>query len=388
MKKPAILSATFVRNIRQPGRYGDGRGGHGLALLVRVRKNGRVAKYWVQTLRADGKVISLGLGVFPVVTLKEAREEALANRRAVSQGRNPRESKIPSFEAAAERVIRSKAKQWKHAGRTEKIWRARLERYAFPVLGSKRVDQITSQDVMACLAPIWHTKPETARKLKGYIGQVLKWSIAQGYRQDDPTGAVGAALGSNRNGGPKHFKALPYAEVAGALRKIEASGALRSTVQAIRFLALTATRSGEVRLAKWEEIDMAAQVWTIPAERTKTGKDHRVPLSTAALGALAAVWPRQNLSGLLFPNRTARPLSDNTLSKLFRELEIPAVPHGFRSSFRDWCAETGIRREVAETCLAHTLPAVEAAYNRTDLLEARREVMERWGLYLTAEPIS
>ena len=126
----------------------------------------------------------------------------------------------------------------------------------------------------------------------------------------------------------------------GRYGRLKPPGPCAPPCQAIRFLALTATRSGEVRLAKWEEIDMAAQVWTIPAERTKTGKDHRVPLSTAALGALAAVWPRQNLSGLIFPNRTARPLSDNTLSKLFRELEIPAVPHGFRSSFRDWCAET------------------------------------------------
>ena len=387
MKKPAILSATFVRNIRQPGRYGDGRGGHGLALLVRVRKNGRVARYWVQTLRLDGKVISLGLGVFPVTTLKEAREKALENRRAVSQGRNPRENEIPSFEAAAGKVIRLKASQWK-AGRTEAIWRGRLEKYAFPVMGNKRVDQITSADVMACLTPIWHTKGETGRKLQSYIGQIMKWAIAQGYRKDDPTSAVGAALGSNRNGGPKHLRALPHAEVAGALRTIEKSGAMASTVQALRFLAMTATRSGEVRLARWGEIDMATRTWTIPAERTKTGKAHRVPLSSAALGALAVVWPEQNILGLVFQSRTGRALGDTTLSKLFRDLEIPAVPHGLRSSFRDWCAETGVRREVAEASLAHVVGGVEGAYNRTDLLEARREIMERWGVYLTAEPIS
>ncbi len=382
MKRPIILTDPFCRNIRKPGRYGDNRGGYGLSLLVRVRKNGRVAKYWTQEVRVRGRKTSLGLGVYPIVTLAEARRRALANRQAVEEGRDPRASRIPTFERAAEKVIALHSPQWK-GGLTEKHWRSSLGRFAFPVMGHKPVDQITPADVMAALSPIWHKKPTMAQKTRRRISAVMRWAMAQGFRPDDPSSAAAAALGNNRNGGPKHHRALPHSEVAEALRLVDCSAAWWGTKAALGLLVATACRSGEVRLARWEEIDREAAVWTIPAERTKTGKPHRVPLSEAALRALEAASARSGSSGLCFPSPRGKALSDATMSVLLKRLGVAAVPHGFRSSFRDWCSETGVRREVAEQALSHVVGGVEGAYHRTDLLEERRPVMAAWGEYLS-----
>ena len=236
---------------------------------------------------------------------------------------------------------------------------------------------------MACLLPVWNEKRETARRVRQRIGAVMKWAVANGYRQDNPAGEAIAAALPKSTGVQKHMRALPHADVAAALASVRASGAWASTKLAFEFLVLTAARSGEVRFATWNEIDLDGAVWTVPAERMKAQREHRVPLSDRALGVLREAREYADGSGLLFPSQTGRVLSDTTISKLVKEQGIAAVPHGFRSSFRDWCSDTGQAREVAEMALAHVVRGVEGAYARSDLFERRRSLMDRWAAYIT-----
>ena len=216
---------------------------------------------------------------------------------------------------------------------------------------------------MAVLLPIWTTKAETARRVRQRIGTVMKWAVAKGYRPDNPAGgAIGAAL--PKNGSTRqHFRALPHKEVAAALDAVRASNAWVLSKLAFEFLVLTAARSGEVRGARWEEMDFEHAPWSVPAERMKAARKHRVPLSPQAIGVLRRAEELSDGSGLVFPSPTGGVLSPSTLSKLVRELGISAVPHGFRTSFRVWCGDTGVAREVAEAALAHVVrDKVEAAY--------------------------
>ena len=265
----------------------------------------------------------------------------------------------------------------------QNTWRATLGVYVHPLLGDTRVDQITTANIMACLTPVWHQKPETARRVKQRISAVMKWCIAQGFREDNPADdRITAALGSNTQR-PQHMKALHHSQVGAAIRTVEATDAHWATIAAFKFLTLTATRSREVRNATWNEIDLSTAVWTIPSQHTKTGREHRVPLSTGALAVLATALPRSGGKGLVFPSPTGRVLSNATMSKLCKENKVGCVPHGMRSSFRDWCGETGVSREVAEKALGHEIRnAAEKAYARTDLLERRRHLMEQWSRYL------
>ena len=384
MERPRQLSAAFVKTVKDAGAYGDGRGGHGLTLLVRMGAQ-RITKSWYQRIRIDGQPVNVGLGAYPVVTLAEARAKALANARAVSQGQDPRQAvaTIPTLRGCADKVIALHAGTWKDGGKSAKLWQASLDAYAMPRLGNKPVDRVTTADVMAVLMPIWNDKRETAQRVRQRLSAIFKWSVAQGYRDDNPAGdAIGAALPT---GGVKreHQRALAHSDVAGALRTIRNASAWPATKLALEFVALTACRSGEVRGAKWCEIDLEGRVWTVPAERMKAGKEHRVPLSGRALAVLNEARGLADSTGLIFPSATGRMLSDSAVSKLMRENGIDAVPHGFRSSFRDWCGDTGVAREVAEACLAHTIKnEVEAAYARSDLLERRRTVMQSWAHYV------
>ena len=382
MKRPATLNATFVKNVRRPGRYGDGRGGNGLTMMVKPRRNGRLSKTWAQRIRINGKETNLGLGSYPAVTLAEARRRALRNRQAIEEGRNPKGGKTPTFREATETVIEVHAPKWKPGGRTQEHWRSSLDIYANPRLGNKRVDRITSADVMACLAPIWTAKPEMARKVRRRIAAVMKWAVAQGYREDNPADdRIPAALGNNRTPA-KHARSLHHSQVANALDTIMASRAHWATIAAFKILTLTATRSGEVRNATWVEMDLQTRIWTIPAERTKTARQFRVPLSTAAVGILEQARDRTGGVGLVFPSVRGKPMSDATMSKLCKENRIGCVPHGMRSSFRDWCSDTGVPREVAEAALAHVVRGTEGAYARSDLIDLRRPIMEQWTKYL------
>ena len=382
MERPRRLSASFVKTVRRPGRYGDGRGGYGLSLLVKRTSTGRMSRTWAQRLYINGRAVNLGLGAYPLVTLGEARAKALENRRALARGMDPRSGGIPTFARAAEKVIAIHRANWKPGSDTEEQWRQSLRAYVYPKIGHKRVNKITSADVMAVLLPIWNEKRVTATRVRNRISAVMRWAVAKEYREGDPAGdAIGAVLpriGFRR----VHHRALPHAQVAQALARVRASTSKPITKLAFEFLVLTAARSGEARGAKWADIDAGAAIWTVPAKHMKTGREHRVPLSSRALEVLAQARRRCNGSDLAFPSRTGRKLTGNTLSLLCRRLKIAAVPHGFRSSFRDWCAERGVSREVAESALAHAVKGVEGAYLRSDLFERRRKVMEAWGNYV------
>ena len=376
--RPAVLSASFVRTANEPGRYGDGRGGHGLSLLVRPTRNGRWSKTWSQRLRVNGKPVMIGLGAYPIVTLAEARAKCLENRRAVERGRDPRGDGVPSFAQAAERVIALHARQWKPGSRSEQQWRTSLETYAFPQLGAKRVDLVTVGDILAVLADPWTTRSETARRLAQRISTILKWAMGAGHRTDDPTAAAVAALPRHTDR-PQHHRALHHSNVADALEKIRASKASAAAKLGLEFLTLTAARSGEVRGADWSEFDIDAAVWTIPPERTKTKTAHRVPLSDRALEVLAEAHGVGSGEGLAFPSpTTGRALTNESFPKLMRELAIDGTPHGMRAAFRSWCSDTGVPRDLAEMCLGHAVKGIEGAYQRSDMLDRRRPLMKAW----------
>ncbi len=387
MTRPKRLSAAFVRTVKRPGRYGDGRGGYGLSLLVKPTASGRLSKTWAQRMRIAGKPFNVGLGPYPVVTLAEARAKALENRRAIEKGVDPRSGGMPTFERAAEKVIALHAKNWK-GDASEKQWRQCLRDYVFPKLGRKRVGEITTADVLACLVPIWNEKRPTAARVRRRIGAVMKWAVAKGYREDNPAGdAIAAALprgGRHRT----HFRALPHGEVGAALGAVRESDAWLGIRLCLEFVALTATRSGEARRALWPEIDWDRATWTVPAERMKTGCEHRVPLSSGALAVLEQAREIENGSGLIFPSFKGLELRSPQVAGAFRDLGIPSTVHGLRSSFRDWAAETGVDRTVAEAALAHKVGGVEGAYFRSDLFERRRQVMQDWAAYLAGRRAS
>ena len=388
-QRPYRLSARFVETIQEPGCYGDGRGSGGLSLRVKRIARGQLSKSWGQRISVEGRPRNLGLGTWPHVSLAEARQKCALNLLARQRGElvTGRRRTVPAFEEAVEKVIAVHRAGWKDGGRQEKLWRASLRDYAMPRLGGRPVDRIHTADVMAVLLPIWNQKRVTAQRIRRRISAVMRWAVAQGYREDNPAGdAIGAALPHN-GVRPRHHPALPYAQVGGAIETVRTSGAYPATALAFEFLVLTACRSGEVRGALWKEMDLAGREWRIPAERMKTNREHRVPLSRGALAVLEEAQALADGSGVVFPSARGRPLSEVAISKLVRDLGIGAVPHGFRSSFRDWAAEcSDAPREVCELALAHVnTNAVEAAYRRTDLFERRRALMEQWAVFL-AEP--
>lgn len=381
------LTVAKAKALREPGLYWADP-----TLYLRVGPRG--TKHWIQRMMIDGRRHDLGLGGFPLVSLAEAREQAFENRRSVRAGGNPladrRRSNIPTFQQAAARTCDSLCARWRN-GKHAKDWMAALNRYAFPVFGTLRVDRIRREDVLQALAPIWTSKPETARRVRQRIRAVLRWAWAHDYVSENVAGeAIDGAL-PTMPAVKAHFRALPYGEVSGALENVEASAASLAAKLCLQFLVLTAARSGEARGATWAEIDKAAREWRIPAERMKGGTLHRVPLSDAALAVLERARAMDDGSGLIFPSpvRRGRPLSDMSLTKLLRDrgLAERGTVHGFRSAFRDWCADAGKPREVAEAALAHTVGGVEGAYFRSDLLQRRRALMDQWAAFLGgAEP--
>ena len=386
VQRPYRLSARFVETIQEPGRYGDGRGSGGLSLRVKLTARGELAKSWGQRISIDGRPRNLGLGSWPHVTLAEARQKCALNLLARQRGElvTGKRRTVPSFAEAAEKVIAVHSAGWKDGGRSEQLWRSSLRDYVLPRLGRRPVDRICTSDVMAVLLPIWNEKRETAKRVRTRISAVMRWAVAQGYREDNPAGdAIGAALPHN-GVRRRHHPALPYAEVAAAIRTVRTSGASPAPALAFEFLVLTACRSGEVRGALWNEVDLAGREWRVPGERMKTGREHRVPLSGRALAVLEEAQALADGSGMVFPSARGGPLSGEAIAKLVRDLGIGAVPHGFRSSFRDWAAEcSDAPREVCELALAHVnTNAIEAAYRRTDLFERRRDLMEQWAAFL------
>ena len=387
MDRPSTLSATFVRQIRRPGRYGDGRGGHGLSLLVKPMANGRTSKTWSQRYYVSGHPLMIGLGAYPVVTLAAARAKALENRRALAEGRDPRGSRAVTFEQAAERTITLHADGWRNP-RTADHWRSTFRRFVYPHIGNKPVAEVTTADVLAIIGPLWLNRHEQARKTLGRIRAVLRWAVAESLRHDDPTTAVTAALPKNGNV-VEHHRSLPADQVGDAIATVRASGAWWATKASYELIALTGVRSGEARLATWAEVNTDAALWQIPGNRTKTGQPQRVPLSRRALEVLHDARERASgePDGWVFPAPVAgRPLSDAALSKLLRELGIDGTVHGLRSTIRSWMAERAVPRDLAEQVLGHAVGGVESAYQRSDLLERRRGIMEDWAQHVAEGP--
>ena len=385
MKK---LTAKFVRDVTEPGKFYDADAG--LYLFVRGRA-GRLSKGYVQRLTIAGKRADIGLGSTKWTTLTEARATAQANRKIARKGGDPRRrpATVPTFEEAADAVIGMHSGTWRDGGKTEARWRATLSTYVFPRLGRKSVADITTSDVLAVLTHdgFWSTKRETARKVRQRISTIMDWAAAEGHRTDNPCYALKGAL-PKAGRQTQHQRALPFDRVSDAVSRVRDSGAYPATKLAFEFLVLTACRSGEVRGARWEEFDLDAAVWTIPGERTKTGRPHRIPLSPRALDVLREAAELRDRTGLVFPSARGLTMSDMTLSKLIKELGIEAVPHGFRSSFRMWAAErSSTPREVAEFALGHVVgDEAERAYMRSDLFDKRRDLMDAWARYLDSTP--
>ena len=373
------LTALFVDTVARPGKYYDLHG-----LYLRVSASGR--RYWAQRITLGGCRRTLGLGCYPSVSLRVAREAALAHRRAVRAGNDPfelrRRESVPTFAEAARRVHSLWRPRWSHP-RTAASWIRSLETHVFPAIGDRPISELAVSDLVAVLGPIRSTRAYLARTLRQRIARVMLWAVAEGHRTDNPAGDVLSSVLLRVSSAPVHHAALPHAEVARALARVRAVPGYPAPRLALEFTVLTAARSGEVRRASWSEFDLERSMWTVPAGRMKVRVEHRVPLSGGALGVLEQARTLSPGSSLVFPAKGGRALGDALLSQLLRDLQIPAVPHGFRSSFRDWCGETGVARELAEACLAHVVGSkVEAAYVRTDLFDRRVVVMEDWARYL------
>ena len=384
----ATLTAIKVKTLKLPGKYGDGNG-----LFLNIAAGG--SKSWIQRITVDDKRRDLGLGGYPVVTLAEARTAAAENKASIRQGNGPVEvsrakakkaDTMPTFKEAAFSLLAMNGPKWGNP-KTAKNWLQRAERYAFPMIGDTKVNRIDRTAVLGILTPIWTTKPETARRIRLIIKQTMSWSMAYGHIQINPAGEIIDAALPSMPKVKEHFAALPYPELSEAIKAVDASTAFPATKLAFKFLVLTACRSAEVRGARWEEIDLDNALWTIPGARMKMDKDHRVPLSSAALAVLGAAGdlPTGN-SPLVFPNdlKPQKQLSENALSYMLRRVGIEGTAHGCRSSFRDWAAEnTDASFAVMELALAHGVGnAVVQSYARTDLLERRKALMQSWGDYL------
>ena len=370
------LSAAFVRTAA-PGRYCDGQG-----LYLFVQPSG--TRSWVQRIAIRGRRHELGLGSAALVPLAEARARALANRKIAREGGDPlaekrRAEATPTFAAAAARVLEQKQAGWsnsRHAG----TWLRSLETYAFPRIGGRLISEVTSADVLEVLTPIWHNKAQTARRVRQRVRAVLEWAVAMELRPDNPCDRIGPVLGLQR-APVQHMRALPYRDVPAAVEAVQTSSAAPVVKLAFEFLVLAAARWGEVRGAEWTEIDTSDRVWTIPALRMKAKRGHRVPLCRRSADILKAARTLGADPGrLVFPGADGAPLPEKALRRLIQDHQIAAVPHGFRSTFRDWAAEeTNHPREVVEAALAHVVQnQVEAAYARSDLFERRRRLMEDW----------
>ncbi len=389
------LKPLKVERVKKPGRYGDGGN-----LFLYVSPSG--AKSWVFKYMINGRRREMGLGAKSEVDLHGARDLATHYRKLVRNKIDPLEKRkqeqaadkgnTVNFTAAAKACIRAKQSEWR-SPKTPDQWRNSLRDYAEPVFGHIPVSQIDLATVLKCLQPIWETKTETASRVRGRVETVLDWATVKGFREgDNPArwkGNLDQLLGKPSKVAPvQHFAALPYEEMPAFIAKLQQRTGIAPP--AVLFTILTAARSGEVRGATWDEVDLKSAIWTIPKDRMKAGRDHRVLLSSAAMKVLGKMQPLQH-DDYIFPGlKQSRPLSDQALTKTLRRMAITeeqASIHGFRSTFRDWVAEkTNYPSEVAEMALAHKVSnQVEAAYRRGDLLEKRRKLMESWAHYCFAK---
>jgi integrase len=380
-----------------PGWHADGRG-----LYLLVTSTG--ARRWIlRTLIKGGRRCEIGLGSLYDVDIDEARDKASELRRAARMGRDPiverraRLAAVMTYRQTFDVLIGIKGRSLSNAKHLAQ-WRSTMETYVFPRIGDRPVSEIASGEVLAVLEPIWHDKPETAKRVLQRMSAVFDSAILRNWRERaSPCIGVAQALGGTSHRVVRHHRALPYVRVPAFLTMLRHSQARPETKLAFEWLILTATRSGETRRAVWSEIDEARALWVIPSHRMKGSqqrrKEHRVPLSPRCLEILAAARALRLGSELVFPNRqTGKALSDMVFIKLLRDLGLggEATAHGFRSSFRDWATEIDkVREVVAEAVLAHSVrDKTEGAYRRTTYLGERRELMERWATFLQRKPMN
>lgn len=380
------LTARQVLTLTRPGRYGDGGN-----LYLKVGPTG--GKSWVFRYMRDGQSFDMGLGPASLVSLAEARDAAHLCRRRLHNGQDPIEHRdagkgtapvIPTFEEFAEGWIDDNERRWRNAKGAPQ-WRSSLAAYAYPILGDLPVDRIATGHVLDVLKPIWTAKPETARKVRTRVGQLLDAAKALGYRTgDNPAGWRGNLrdLLPPQAKTIEHHAALPYAKVPAFIKQLRKRAGIAAV--AFEFLILTMTRTSEVTGARHDEIDTKAKAWTIPAGRTKANREHRVPLSDRALEILAAL-PAGG--PFVFAGRSpGKALSNMAFLTLLRRMgRTDITAHGFRSAARDWAAEqTSYQREVLEHALAHTVGnEVERSYARGTMFEKRRALMNEWAAYCT-----
>lgn len=371
------LTATGITNLNEPGKYSDG---DGLFLWVKSK----TAKSWVCRVQKDGKRRDIGLGSLSKISLKDARLRAKEVRAQIEAKLDPvaerrKAAGIPTFRAAAALVFAEQAPAWRNA-KHAKQWMRTLEVHAFPFIGDMSADQIANEHVRDLLAEIWLTLPETSRRVRQRIGQIIDWAVGKGYR------AAPLAMGVINRSLPKtrpmrgHFKSMPYQSLPAWLTGLRAKPVTVGRL-ALEFTILTAARTGEIRSALWSEIDLETKLWTRPGDHMKKNKEHIVPLSSAALSVLEKARPLSNRTGLIFPGTgKGAKLSDATMGKVLKDDGQTATPHGMRSSFRVWIQEqTSVPHEVAEMALAHVQQdATVAAYARSNLLEKRTVLMAQW----------
>lgn len=374
------IKASQIGKAKKPGMLNDGGG-----LYLSTSKT--LTQSWIYRYRKHGKLRDVGLGSTQDVTLAEARDLADLARKAVKAGRDPKvaiksQGGPMTFEKAAEAYIAAHSPSWRNA-KHKSQWENTLETYAYPHIGDLGVDQIETDHILAVLTPIWYDKTETASRVRMRIENILAWAKAKGYREGFNPAIWGGHLNQllparEKVQARKHFSAIPYDELPGLYKVLTESKSLGG--KALRFTILTACRTNEVMGAQWDEI--TGDLWTIPAERMKAGREHRVPLSPAAAAVLDEL---EEQTKFVFPGGTDGHISNMTMAKLLKSKHPGITVHGMRSTFRDWAAEqTNHQNHIAEMALAHKVSnAVEAAYRRGDLLAKRRELMNDWADFVT-----
>lgn len=393
------LSASFVRTTKRIGKWPDG-GNLYFQVSESQRKDGSraITKSWLFRYSRFGKDTWLGLGPFPDVSLAEARELATKERRKKRNGIDPLTDKqarqravriahdnMITFADCATKYVDAQAPGWSNPKHIAQ-WRSTLKKIAGPVFGHLPVDQIDTPLVVRCLEPIWTNKTETANRLRGRIEAVLDWATVRGYRKGDNPARWRGHLDKLLPKPSKvmkviHHPALFYADIGAFMNKLQSDSGVAS--RALEFTIFTAARTNEVIKAEWSEIDLNAKTWTVPDERMKAKREHRVPLSDAAIAALKAAHGINDT--YIFPgHKRGSHLSNGAMLQVLKRLKHPEITvHGFRSTFRDWCAEsTNFPSDVAEMALAHTLrDKTEAAYRRGDLFDKRQRLMGEWSKY-------
>ena len=395
VRRTSPATVHEINAIREKGRHSIGGG-----LLLSVSPSG--SRSWLARVTDPaGRRRDIGLGRYPEVTLKEARERVAELRRQCRDGLDPVAERhkarqtVPTFRAAAEQAHDERKGAYRNAKHGAQ-WLQSLKDYTFPSFGHLPVDQITGPMIVQCVKRIWTMKPETARRVLQRIGTVIAWATAHGYREHEaPMKAIRMGLPPQPKS-KRHHAALRYKDAAGVFRELRAKPETIARL-CLQFVILTAARSGEARGARWSEVDIEAATWTVPAERIKMAIEHVVPLSPPALAILRQLHETRS-SELIFPGlpnkrraRGALPvLSDAALSKALDGVAPGFTVHGWRSTFKDWCSEeTNTPSEVSEKALAHQIPnAVERAYRRGGLLEKRRALMDAWAAYLDGQPAS